>query len=90
MIRFALQLVRPYWKWLLIVLVAMLVDTAMSLASPWPLKIVLDSVFDARPMPSGFAWLAGENADRLSRLNIQRPDEVRTLESLSASPYDRR
>ena len=29
MIRFALRLVRPYWKWLLIVLGAMLVETAM-------------------------------------------------------------
>ena len=37
----------------------MLVDTAMGLASPWPLKIVLDSVFDAKPMPAAFAWLAG-------------------------------
>ena len=55
MIRFALRLVRPYWQWLLIVLGAMLVDTAMALASPWPLKIVLDSVFDAKPMPPAFA-----------------------------------
>jgi hypothetical protein len=67
MIGFALQLVRPYWKWLLIVLGAMLVDTATALASPWPLKIVLDSVFDAKPMPSLFAWLAGENTNRLAR-----------------------
>ena len=47
MLAFSLRLVRPYWKWLLIVAVAMLVETAMGLASPWPLKIVLDSVFDS-------------------------------------------
>ena len=70
MIRFALRLVRPYWKWLLIVIGAMLVNTAMALASPWPLKIVLDSVFDAKPMPTAFAWLAGEHLDRLARLNV--------------------
>ena len=70
MIRFALRLVRPYWKWLLIVIGAMLVNTAMGLASPWPLKIVLDSVFDAKPMPTAFAWLAGERLDRLARLNV--------------------
>ena len=70
MIRFAVRLVRPYWKWLLIVLGAMLVDTAMGLASPWPLKIVLDSVFDAKPMPPAFAWLAGGDADRLAHLNV--------------------
>ena len=70
MVRFALPLVRPYWKWLLIVLGAMLVETAMSLASPWPLKIVLDSVFGSEPMPPAFGWLAGANANRLARLNV--------------------
>jgi len=70
MIPFALRLVRPYWTWLLIVVAAMFIDTAMGLAAPWPLKIVLDSVFDANPMPSAFAWLAGEHADRLARLNV--------------------
>jgi subfamily B ATP-binding cassette protein MsbA len=70
MIRFALRVVRPYWKWLLIVLGAMLVDTAMGLASPWPLKIVLDSVFNGEPMPSAFAWLAAGHDSRLARLNV--------------------
>jgi subfamily B ATP-binding cassette protein MsbA len=70
MIRFALRLVRPYWKWLLIVIGAMLVDTAMGLASPWPLKIVLDSVFDNKPLPPFFAWLAGGGGDRLAHLNV--------------------
>jgi ABC-type multidrug transport system fused ATPase/permease subunit len=70
MIRFAVRLVRPYWKWLLIVVAAMLVETAMALASPWPLKIVLDSVFDSKPMPPAFAWLAGGEGDRLARLNV--------------------
>lgn len=70
MIRFALQLVRPYWKWLAILVVAMLVETAMSLAAPWPMKIVLDSVFDGLPMPRLLTWLAGDDADRLARLNV--------------------
>ena len=70
MIRFSARLVRPYWKWLAIVLAAMLLETAMGLASPWPLKIVLDSVFDGQPMPSAFAWMAGGRADRLSALNV--------------------
>ena len=70
MIPFALRLVRPYWRWLLIVAVAMVVDIAMGLASPWPLKIVLDSVFDSKPMPSVFAWPLGEHSDRLARLNV--------------------
>src|SRR5688572_15777859 len=70
MLRFAARLVRPYWKWLVIVVVAMLLETAMGLASPWPLKIVLDSVFDDTPMPPVFAWLAGGDVDRLARLNV--------------------
>jgi subfamily B ATP-binding cassette protein MsbA len=58
MLRFSLRLVRPYWKWLAIVIVAMLVETAMGLASPWPLKIVLDSVFDGNPLPPAVAAIA--------------------------------
>jgi ABC-type multidrug transport system fused ATPase/permease subunit len=49
-------LVRPYTGWLAIVFVAMLIETAMSLASPWPLKIVIDSVLGSRPLPD---WLHG-------------------------------
>jgi ABC-type multidrug transport system fused ATPase/permease subunit len=38
------SLVRPYRGTLFIILIAMLVQTAMSVAGPWPLKIVLDNV----------------------------------------------
>ena len=70
MLRFSLRLVRPYWTWLVLVLGAMLLETAMSLASPWPLKIVLDSVIDSRPMPAWLAWMVGGAADRLALLNV--------------------
>ena len=70
MLKFAFQLVQPYRKWLFIVLIAMLVETAMGLAAPWPLKIVLDSVLDGRPLPSAFAWLAGDDPGRLYKLNV--------------------
>jgi ABC-type multidrug transport system fused ATPase/permease subunit len=50
------QLVRPYSGWLLIVFLAMLFETAMSLAAPWPLKIVIDSVLGSHPLPD---WLGG-------------------------------
>jgi ABC-type multidrug transport system fused ATPase/permease subunit len=50
------ELVRPYTGWLLIVFVAMLIETAMSLASPWPLKVVIDSVLGSHPLPD---WLRG-------------------------------
>src|SRR5271166_117012 len=38
------QLIRPYRGTLVVILLAMLVETAMSLASPWPLKIIIDNV----------------------------------------------
>ena len=50
------ELVRPYMKGLVIVFIAMLVETAMSLASPWPLKVVIDSVLGSHPLPE---WLRG-------------------------------
>jgi subfamily B ATP-binding cassette protein MsbA len=46
----------------------MLLGTAMGLAAPWPLKIVLDSVFAARPMPRFFAWFG--RGDPLSNLDV--------------------
>jgi ABC-type multidrug transport system fused ATPase/permease subunit len=44
MLRFIAGLVRPYRGTLLIILLAMMVETLMSLAAPWPLKIILDNV----------------------------------------------
>ena len=44
MLRLIRELIRPYRGTLLIILLAMLVETAMSLATPWPLKIILDNV----------------------------------------------
>ena len=71
MLRFSIRLVRPYWRWLIVVAVAMVVETLMSLAQPWPLKIVLDSVFGSEPVPAFVRWLAGQgDADRCALLNL--------------------
>jgi subfamily B ATP-binding cassette protein MsbA len=59
MTRLIKELLRPYRGWLVIILLAMLVETAMSLAGPWPLKIVLDSVIGHHPMPHWVANLIG-------------------------------
>jgi ABC-type multidrug transport system fused ATPase/permease subunit len=53
------ELVRPYSGWLIIVFVAMLIETAMSLAAPWPLKVVIDSVLGTHPMPDWMRGLTG-------------------------------
>jgi len=49
------ELLRPYGGWVVIILLAMLVETAMSLAAPWPLKVILDNVVGTHKAPE---WLA--------------------------------
>jgi len=44
----------PYRGWIVIILLAMLVETAMSLAAPWPLKVILDNVVGSHKAPG---WL---------------------------------
>ncbi|HMQ69473.1 MAG TPA: ABC transporter ATP-binding protein [Ignavibacteria bacterium] len=51
------ELLKPYHKWLYIVLTAMLLETAMSLAAPWPLKIILDNVVGKHKLPGYLEWL---------------------------------
>ena len=53
------DLLRPYRGWLAIILVALLVETAMSLAGPWPLKIVLDNAVGRHPLPEWIVLLLG-------------------------------
>jgi ABC-type multidrug transport system fused ATPase/permease subunit len=48
------SLLKPYRNTLVIILAAMLVQTAMSVATPWPLKIILDNVVGERKLPP---WL---------------------------------
>jgi len=55
MIRLVRDLVRPYRWTLAIILVCMLAETAMSLAGPWPLKIIIDNVVGSNHLPR---WLA--------------------------------
>ncbi|MCW2653074.1 MAG: ABC-type multidrug transport system, ATPase and permease component [Mycobacterium sp.] len=51
MVRLIRELLRPYHGFLAIILAAMLVQTAMSLAGPWPLKIIIDNVVPSKPKP---------------------------------------
>ncbi len=56
MLPFVLELVRPYHGWLLIVFAAMMVEIAMSLAAPWPLKLVLDDALGNHHLPAWAVW----------------------------------
>lgn len=54
--RLILELIRPY-RWMVAgIFAVLLVQIAMGLAAPWPLKIVLDSVIGHHPLPG---WLHG-------------------------------
>ena len=49
-------LLRPYWPLLVLAFAAMLVESAMDLLEPWPLKVILDYVVGSKRPP---AWLEG-------------------------------
>jgi len=84
---FCLKLVRPYWKWLSLVLVAMLIEIATSLAAPWPLKVVLDSVFNSQPLPPFLVALLNGSTDRFLILNATVAATVIIALLQSASSY---
>jgi ABC-type multidrug transport system fused ATPase/permease subunit len=56
MSRLVIDLLRPYRAWLAIVLAAMLVEIAMGLAVPWPLKLVIDNALNDHHLPHWLDW----------------------------------
>ena len=58
------SLIRPYRTWVLIVFAAMMVETLMSLAAPWPLKIVLDNALNHEKLPHWLEWVHDWGIDR--------------------------
>lgn len=65
-----IELVLPYRTWLLIIFIAMLLETAMGLAAPWPLKIIIDNVIRNEELPHWLSWMntliPGEHAMALA------------------------
>jgi ATP-binding cassette, subfamily B, bacterial len=66
---------RPYWGTALLALVAVVVQTAMDLLVPWPLKLVLDNVVGKHTQPSDLPgvinlFTGGRELTRLGLLNI--------------------
>ncbi len=51
------SMVSPYKKWHFIIFFAMLVETAMSVATPWPLKIIIDNVIGHHKLPGWLGWM---------------------------------
>jgi ABC-type multidrug transport system fused ATPase/permease subunit len=56
MTRFVFGLVKPYRGWLAVVFIMMLIEVVMSLAAPWPLKLVLDDALAQHQLPRGLQW----------------------------------
>jgi ABC-type multidrug transport system fused ATPase/permease subunit len=57
MARFVLEFAAPYRISLIIIFIAMLFETLMSIAAPWPLKIILDNVIGKHSLPEYLIWL---------------------------------
>ncbi|MGD0583022.1 MAG: ABC transporter ATP-binding protein [Bacteroidales bacterium] len=70
MVRFVLEFAAPYRISLIIIFIAMLIETLMSIAAPWPLKIVLDNVVGNHNLPEHLTWLrnfsSGEHTMKLA------------------------
>ncbi|HLX85577.1 MAG TPA: ABC transporter ATP-binding protein [Terriglobales bacterium] len=64
------QLIRPYRGTLLIILCAMIVETAMSLAAPWPLKIIIDNVAGSHKLPEWLHRMLGPVVDNGNPMHV--------------------
>jgi subfamily B ATP-binding cassette protein MsbA len=53
------DLARPYRRWLITILIAMVLETVTSLAGPWPLKIVIDNAVGGHSAPEWVGRLLG-------------------------------
>ena len=67
---FLVQLITPYRGSLALVALALVVQALARLASPWSLKVVLDSVLGGMPLPSWLDPIVGRGASPLTVLNV--------------------
>src|ERR1700753_1831207 len=82
MLRFIGSLIRPYRGTLMGIFLAMLVETVMSLATPWPLKVILDNVVGDHKMAPWLHRLIGPMMESGTRLHESRL-HVATLAALA-------
>ena len=64
------QLIRPYRGTLVIILLAMLVETGMSLAAPWPLKVIIDNVAGSHKLPAWMHHMLGPILENTSKMHV--------------------
>ena len=70
MLKFIGGLIRPYRGKLAIILLAMFVETVMSLAAPWPLKIILDNVVGNQKLDPWLRLFMGSGIESGSKLHF--------------------
>ncbi len=70
MLKFIRGLIRPYRGKLAIILLAMFVETATSLAAPWPLKIILDNVVGNRKLEPWLRFFMGSTIEHGSKMHF--------------------
>jgi ABC-type multidrug transport system fused ATPase/permease subunit len=70
MLHFVGGLIRPYRRTLVVIFIAMLVETIMSLATPWPLKIILDSVVSNHKLTPWLRHLVEPLIDDRGRVHV--------------------
>lgn len=58
--------VRPYRKWILLIFAAMIIEALMDIASPWPLKLIIDNVIGTHTMPSWLQWITVDDANKIA------------------------
>ncbi|HEX8889247.1 MAG TPA: ABC transporter ATP-binding protein [Pyrinomonadaceae bacterium] len=66
------QLVRPYWKYLVVAFVAIVVESGGDLLEPWPLKVALDYVIGSKQPPGWLSGIVGATFghDKFALLNL--------------------
>jgi subfamily B ATP-binding cassette protein MsbA len=68
MLKFVRGLIRPYRSKLALILLAMFVETATSLAAPWPLKVILDNVVGGRRLEPWLRFFLGSALEHTSKM----------------------
>ena len=58
----SLSLLRPYWRSVIFMMALIVVDSALSLLTPWPFKFLIDYSLNDTPPPEWLqGWLGSEN-----------------------------
>ena len=70
MLTFIGSLIRPYRSRLALIFLAMLLETLMSLAAPWPLKVILDNVVGNHKLAPWLRHFLGPVTENPHRLHV--------------------